>query len=87
VYLSVVKDVASGEVMAWNLSMYLSMSLVTETVKNLKLTSYENIMIHSDQGFHYTNPLYIDIVKQLRMIQSMSSKGSCIDNAPIESFF
>jgi transposase InsO family protein len=44
-------------------------------------------MIHSDQGVHYTNPLYIEMVKQLKMIQSMSRKGNCIDNAPIESFF
>lgn len=87
VYLSVVKDIASGEVMAWNLSMSLEMSLVTDTVRSLKLDSYENIMVHSDQGFHYTNPLYIEIVKELRMIQSMSGKGNCIDNAPIESFF
>jgi Transposase and inactivated derivatives len=87
VYLSVIKDIASGEVIAWNLSLYLEMTLVTETVKNMKLDSYENIMIHSDQGFHYTNPVYIEIVKELKMIQSMSRKGNCIDNAPIESFF
>ncbi len=87
VYLSVIKDIASGEVMAWNLSMFLEMTLVTETIKNMRLDSYENIMIHSDQGFHYTNPVYIEIVKELKMIQSMSRKGCCIDNAPIESFF
>lgn len=86
-YLSVIKDIASGEVMAWNLSLFLEITLVTETVKNMKLDSYENILIHSDQGFHYTNPVYIEIVKELNMIQSMSGKGSCIDNAPIESFF
>jgi transposase InsO family protein len=44
-------------------------------------------MIHSDQGFHYTNPEYIEGVKALEMIQSMSRKGNCIDNAPVESFF
>lgn len=86
-YLSVIKDIASGEVVAWNLSLYLDMILVTDTLKNMKLDSYENIMIHSDQGFHYTNPDYIDLVKELKMIQSMSGKGNCIDNAPIESFF
>ncbi len=87
VYLSVIKDIASGEVMAWNLSLYLEMTLVTDTIKNMRLESYENIMIHSDQGFHYTNPTYIELVKELEMIQSMSGKGNCIDNAPIESFF
>ena len=86
-YLSVIKDIASGEVVAWNLSMSLEVTLVTETVKNIQLNSYENIMIHSDQGFHYTNPAYIEIVKELKMTQSMSGKGNCIDNAPIESFF
>lgn len=86
-YLSVIKDIASGEVVAWNLSLSLEVALVTETVKNMQLDSYENIMIHSDQGFHYTNPAYIEILKELKMIQSMSGKGKCIDNAPIESFF
>ena len=86
-YLSVIKDIASGEVVAWNLSLSLEVALVTETVKNIQLDSYENIIIHSDQGFHYTNPAYIEIVKELKMIQSMSCKGKCIDNAPIESFF
>ena len=87
VYLSVIKDIASGEVMAWNLSLYLQMTLVTDTIKNMRLESYEDIMIHSDQGFHYTNPTYIEIVKELNMVQSMSARGKCLDNAPIESFF
>lgn len=87
VYLSVIKDIASGEIISWNLSMCLEMTLVTETINNMKLDSYDNIMIHSDQGFHYTNPVYIEIIKEKRMIQSMSGKGNCIDNAPIESFF
>ena len=87
VYLSVIKDISTGEVMAWNASLYLDIILVTDTVRNMRLDSYENIMIHSDQGFHYTNPDYIEIVRELKMIQSMSRKGSCIDNAPIESFF
>jgi transposase InsO family protein len=86
-YLSVIKDIASGEIMAWNISLYLEMTLVTETIKKMKLDSYEDILIHSDQGFHYTHPGYIEILKELKMIQSMSAKGKCIDNAPIESFF
>jgi len=86
-YLSVIKDIASGEIVASNLSLFLDVALVTETVKNMRLDSYKNIMILSDQGFHYTNPSYIEIVKGLKMIQSMSNKGKCIDNAPIESFF
>ena len=85
VYLSVIKDIASGEVVAWNISSGLEITLVTETLEQME--PYENALIHSDQGFHYTNPLFIEIVKELKMDQSMSGKGNCIDNAPIESFF
>jgi putative transposase len=84
-YLSVVKDVATGEAVAWNVSRGLEMALVTETIKQME--PGEDAMIHSDQGFHYTNPSFIEIVKELKMNQSMSGKGNCIDNAPIESFF
>ncbi len=90
-YLSVMKDIASREIVAWYLSMHQEMELVINTVDNLKknrnINAFEKIMIHSDQGFHYSNPRYIEKIKQLKMIQSMSRKGNCIDNAPIESFF
>lgn len=90
-YLSVVKDIASGEIMAWNLTRHLEMGLVVKTIENLDnnddIPSLEEILIHSDQGFHYTNPVYIQKINKLGMVQSMSRKGSCIDNAPIESFF
>lgn len=86
-YLSVIKDVATGEIVSWNLSSGLEMALVTETISSLKAGSCQGALIHSDQGFHYTNPAYIEAVKNLNMTQSMSGKGNCIDNAPIESFF
>ncbi|MEK0337875.1 MAG: IS3 family transposase [Nitrosopumilus sp.] len=88
-YLSVIKDIASGEVVSWELSRHIDMNLVIDTIENMKKkrSSFEDIMIHSDQGFHYTNPIYIKLVKNMNMIQSMSRKGNCIDNAPIESFF
>ena len=67
------------------------MDIVLNTVENMKknltIPSLQNILIHSDQGFHYTNPEYIHRLKELNMVQSMSRKGNCIDNAPTESFF
>lgn len=91
VYLSVVKDVATGEIVAWKISRSLEMSLVMETIERLRnggnIAKTEEVMIHSDQGFHYTNPVYIHKLKEMKMIQSMSRKRNCIDNAPIESFF
>lgn len=88
-YLSVIKDIASREVVGWNMAQHLEMDLVLDTVENMQNNSMigPDAMIHSDQGFHYTNPQYIAKLKRLGMIQSMSRKGNCIDNAPIESFF
>lgn len=88
-YLSVIKDVATKEVISWQLSSDLTMKFVLDSINDLeKLNTLKSkTIIHSDQGFHYTNPEYIKKVKALKLIQSMSRKGSCIDNAPIESFF
>lgn len=88
-YLSVIKDVASREAIAWKLSSHLTMPLATDTVARMKasLPSCKDILIHSDQGVHYTHPDYQAMLKELGMVQSMSRKGNCIDNAPIESFF
>lgn len=86
-YLSVVKDIASGEVVSWDLSRGLDMKFILNTIENMSQFSSDEAIIHSDQGFHYTNPSYIKAVKDLNMIQSMSAKGKCIDNSPIESFF
>ena len=84
-YLSVIKDIATGEVVAWHASQHITMELVLGTINQMK--QYKDALIHSDQGFHYTNPEYIKEVKAIDMVQSMSRKGNCIDNAPIESFF
>lgn len=87
VFLSVVKDIASGEAISWNISRGLEVTLVANTIKQIPRELCEDVMIHSDQGVHYTHPEYIRILKELKMVQSMSAKGSAIDNAPIESFF
>ena len=84
-YLSVIKDIATGEVVAWHASRHITMELVLGTINQME--KYKDALIHSDQGFHYTNPEYIKNVKVLEMVQSMSRRGNCIDNAPIESFF
>ena len=88
-YLSVVKDISTGEVVSWDLAKHLAMDLVINTIDKLEneIPSLKEIMIHSDQGFHYTSPVYIQRIRELNMLQSMSRKGNCIDNAPVESFF
>lgn len=90
-YLSAVKDIASREIVGWNLSQHLEMDIVFDTIRNMEnnkdMPPLANALIHSDQGFHYTNPGYISKIRELDMVQSMSRKGNCIDNAPVESFF
>ena len=88
-YLSVIKDIATKEIVSWQLSNNLTMKFVLDSIDDLKNINFINskTMIHSDQGFHYTNPGYIKKIKALKLIQSMSRKGNCIDNTPIESFF
>lgn len=44
-------------------------------------------ILHSEQGFHYTHPVFQKEVKELGITQSMSRKGNCLDNASMESFF
>lgn len=90
VYLSVIKDFATGEILAFAVSQSLSMPIVLRTIDMLKERlggALTGLMLHSDQGFHYTNPVYQNKLKKLKMVQSMSRKGNCIDNASTETFF
>lgn len=90
-YLSAIKDVATKEIVAFNVSTSLEMSIVYKTIEKLKYSLDEQIhpeaIIHSDQGVHYTHPEYQKRIKDLGLIQSMSRRGNCWDNAPMESFF
>lgn len=87
VYLSTIKDICSGEIVAWYLDRSLHRPLVGETMKQLGKLNLEYCILHSDQGWHYTHPEHIKTLASLDMTQSMSRKGRCIDNAPMESFF
>lgn len=90
-YLSAVKDVATREIVAYEVTTTLTMEIVYRTLRKLKEALDDNVhpeaMIHSDQGFHYTHPEYQRRVKKMKLTQSMSRRGNCLDNAPIESFF
>lgn len=90
-YLSTIKDGSTNEILAYNVSDNLTVDISINTIhklkrnKNIKLT--KDAFIHSDQGFHYTNPKFQKLVKKFRLGQSMSRRGNCWDNAPQESFF
>ncbi len=90
-YLSTIKDAATKEILVHELTTSLSMPIVYRTLDKLEGALGENlhpeIVLHSDQGFHYTHPEYQKRIKDLNIKQSMSRKGNCWDNAPMESFF
>jgi transposase InsO family protein len=86
-YLSAMKDVASGEIVSFKTSLSIDMALVLDTVSALPEAMTTGALIHSDQGFQYTNHAYRKLIESRNMVASMSAKGTCLDNAPIESFF
>jgi transposase InsO family protein len=93
VFLSVIKDLSSGEIVVYELSKFMDLDLVLDTIDNLEAyfkvrkINLKNILLHSDQGFQYTNIIYHQKLKELGIIQSMSRKGNSVDNASVESFF
>ena len=88
-YLSTVKDAETNEILAYEVSSSLHLEIVMNTLRKLKKCGHlsEGAFIHSDQGFHYTNPEFQAEVRRMGLGQSMSRRGNCWDNAPQESFF
>ena len=90
-YLSVIMDAFTKEVLAYQLSDSLEVDFVLNTVRQLLrdhgATLFEDTLIHSDQGCHYTSISFRELLKNTGLCQSMSRKGNCWDNAPQESFF
>lgn len=90
-YLSVIKDSSTKMILGWQTSLTLDIPFVIKTVKQV-LENYRGeldtkVMIHSDQGCHYTSLSYQQLLKENGIQQSMSRRGNCWDNAPQESFF
>ena len=44
-------------------------------------------MVHTDQGFHYQHRSWVKLLEENNICQSMSRRGNCLDNAPMENFF
>ena len=86
-YLSILKDMVTGEVLSYKVSSNLGLDFVIYTIKNASNLLQSWSIIQSDQWWHYTHPIYSNTLKKLWVIQSMSRKWNCLDNAPTESFF
>jgi len=88
-YLSPIKDMYDGRIVAYDLSMRPDLSqakrmLDSALALNPGLTG---LILHSDQGWQYQHQWYVQTLKNHGILQSMSRKGNCLDNCIMESFF
>ena len=88
-YLATVMDLYSRKIIGWALDDSMTVELVTEALAmafNRRDTA-PGLIIHSDRGVQYRAQKYIDFIAFKGGVPSMSRKGNCWDNAPMESFF
>ena len=88
-YLSPIIDLFNQEIVSYELTERPVFNQVTMMLKKAfkKIPNNTNLMLHSDQGWQYQMKRYQCLLKEKGIIQSMSRKGNCLDNAIIENFF
>ncbi len=88
-YLSPIIDLFNGEIISYDLSERPVFSQILRMLKKSfrKVNSTKDLILHSDQGWQYQMKSYQNILKEKGIVQSMSRKGNCLDNAVIENFF
>ena len=88
-YLSPVVDLFNREVISYALASTPAMGLVTAMLEKAftRLEPGSGLVMHSDQGWHYRHRSYQHALASRGIIQSMSRKGNCHDNAVAENFF
>lgn len=91
VYLYAAKDLCTKEIVAFNVSSSPDALLVTETLKvqleSLSEAKRKKLVYHTDQGSVFMSDTHLILAERMLITQSMSRRGNCLDNAPIESFF
>jgi transposase InsO family protein len=89
IYLAVVIDLYSRRVVGWSIDRRLKKALVIRALMmavNLRKPP-PGLIHHSDRRSQYASHDYQKLLRQYDMICSMSRKGNCWDNAPVERFF
>lgn len=87
-YLCCILDLWNKKIIAYEYGM----EMTTQLVKRALIKAYERekpqkgLIIHSDQGSQFTSKEYVETIEKLNMVRSMSRRGNCYDNSPIESF-
>ena len=88
-YLAVVLDLFARKPVGWAMSNSPDSNLTCQalTMAFESRGRPKNVMFHSDQGSHYTSRQFRQHIWRYRLTQSMSRRGNCWDNAPMERFF
>jgi len=90
-YLCAIKDMHDKSIVSWGLSRFIDHKLVMDTldqaIESVPYEQRQELILHSDQGWHFTHPIYRQRLRDSHIIQSISARGSSVDNCPIESFF
>ena len=88
-YLATVMDTHTREIVGWAMDGRMQTALIQSAlimaIKKAKPQS--DVIVHSDRGSQYMSIGYQNLLKRLNLIPSTSEKGSCYDNAMMESFY
>jgi len=88
-HLCVIIDLYSRAIIGWSMSSRQKTDLVVNALQMAvrHRRPKQSVLVHSDQGVQYASEAYRNLLTKYGMIQSMSRKGNCWDNAVAESFF
>ncbi len=88
-YLATVIDLYSRKIVGWSMDDNMKVSIVNDAL-NMALQTRnppKGLIWHTDRGSQYASYSHRDLLKKNNIVQSMSRKGNCWDNAVAESFF
>jgi putative transposase len=88
-YLSTIKDLYDNFIVAHQFGRENSVALVQQNLRKAKQKEKvtDGLILHSDQGQQYTSQAYFVLTAEYNITPSMSRRGNCWDNAPMENFF
>jgi len=88
-YLSPILDMFNGEIISFDIGKSPNLQQVTSMLDSAlhRCTNRGELILHSDQGWQYQNRIFQKQLENAGIIQSMSRKGNCLDNAIMENFF
>lgn len=88
-YLCIVLDLWDRKVVGWSMGESLRADLAVEALRKavMRRRPQEGLVFHSDRGIQYCSEVFRMELSRYGMLQSMSRKGNCWDNAVAESFF